>query len=104
MNEEIAEDVRSVWDYATTCLEHTDMYQYIMKIPKEKNISYTTHVWRGIKQALYFGYTAICLWIHAFFPFAFPSLEAELRCVTVPSTNAVLKPEKEKNSNEPTAV
>lgn len=95
MNQEIAEDATKAINYVTSWMEQTSAYRLFTEVPQKKKISYLTHLWRHAKQSIYFGYLAICFWIHAFFPFLLDPIEANESDVD----QSVLKPEKESLGN-----
>lgn len=96
MNQEITEDIGVAVTRISSWLKHTPIYTLFTDIPQKKNMSYITHLWRHAKQSIYFGYLAICLWIHAFFPFLCSESSESLK---PPGTESVLKPVKESLDN-----
>lgn len=110
MNQEIAEDMNHAMRRIVAWVEHTSIYTLFNDIPQKNKVSYLTHVWRHAKQSIYFGYLAICFWIHAFFPFLCPSMEPlhnipssekkELPNQVNTVDKSVLKPEKENLGND----
>ena len=113
MNQEIANDIGNAVYRMTSWFERTSAHELFTQIPKQKKITYVTHVWRNMKQSVRMGYLAICLWLHAFFPFLFPFLADDQETPVPPVSETpsmepisdpVLKPEKDKDSNESTAL
>lgn len=101
MDHEIIQDINSVFSYIRDWIENTPAYRRFTEVPKKKNISYSIHVWRGIKQSIHMIYIAICVWMYAFFPFLF---DKEPSYTIIESDTQVLKPEEKNVSNEPTAT
>lgn len=99
MNHEIANDIGGAIYRVTTWFEKTTMYELFTKIPKQKQITYVTHVWRNVKQSIQLGYHAVCYWIYAFFPFLIemdPSME-RMDPLMKMDVDVEPKPEKEKD-------
>lgn len=75
MNEEIREDIAHALIRLVAWFESTSIYQQFTSYPHQKNLSYTTHAWRNAKESVKLGFLSIRLWIHAFFPFLFQSVD-----------------------------